>query len=111
MISVKVLLVLGARGGPRIITSVAQVILNVIDSRMSLADAMSAPRIHHQALPDTLRYEKGGLDSATIRRLQGMGYRTAPQALNEAKVTAIMRVRGGFVGMDDLRSSGAAVGY
>jgi gamma-glutamyltranspeptidase / glutathione hydrolase len=107
----KVLLVLGARGGPRIITSVAQVILNVIDNRMSLADAMSAPRIHHQALPDTLRYERGGLDSETIRRLQDMGYRVAPQALNEAKVTAIIRVRGGFVGMDDPRSSGAAVGY
>ncbi len=107
----KVLLVLGARGGPRIITSVAQVILNVINNRMSLADAMSAPRIHHQALPDTLRYERGGLDSATIRRLREMGYRTAPQGLGEAKVSAIMRVRGGFVGMDDPRSSGAAVGY
>lgn len=107
----KVLLVLGARGGPRIITSVAQVILNVIDNRMSLADAMSAPRIHHQALPDTLRYERGGFDSATIRRLQDMGYGAAPQALNEAKVTAIMRVRGGYVGMDDPRSTGAAVGY
>jgi gamma-glutamyltranspeptidase / glutathione hydrolase len=106
-----VLLVLGARGGPHIITSVAQVILNVINNRMSLADAMSAPRIHHQALPDTLRYEMGGLDSAITRRLQDMGYRTAPQALNEAKVTAIMRVRGGFVGMDDPRSTGAAVGY
>jgi gamma-glutamyltranspeptidase len=40
-----------------------------------------------------------------------MGYRLAPQSLNEAKVTAIIRVRGGFVGMDDPRSSGAAVGY
>jgi hypothetical protein len=53
----------------------------------------------------------GGLDSAITRGLQDMGYRTAPQALNEAKVTAIMRVRGGYVGMDDPRSSGAAVGY
>jgi len=106
-----VLLVLGARGGPRIITSVAQVIINVIDNRMSLADAMSAPRIHHQALPDTLRYDRGGLDTAVVRRLQEMGYRAAPQSLNEAKVSAIMRVRGGFMGMDDPRSSGAAVGY
>jgi len=87
------------------------VIINVIDNRMSLADAMSAPRIHHQALPDTLRYDRGGLDTAVVRRLQEMGYRAAPQSLNEAKVSAIMRVRGGFMGMDDPRSSGAAVGY
>ncbi len=105
------LLVLGARGGPRIITSIAEVILNVIDHRMTLADAMSAPRIHHQALPDTLRYDIGGLESVTIEKLTQMGYRVAPQSLGEAKVSAIMRVRGGFVGMDDPRSSGAAVGY
>ncbi|MEP6904732.1 MAG: gamma-glutamyltransferase [Gemmatimonadales bacterium] len=106
----KVLLVLGARGGPHIITSVAQVILNVIDNRMSLSDAMSAPRIHHQALPDTLRYERGGLDDATVRRLEDMGYRTKAEQ-GGASVSAIIRVRGGFVGMDDPRSSGAAVGY
>jgi gamma-glutamyltranspeptidase/glutathione hydrolase len=106
-----VLLVIGARGGPRIITSTAEVILNVIDHRMTLADAMSAPRIHHQALPDTLKYEDGGLESVTLERLKAMGYRLAPQSLTEAKVTAIMRVRGGLVGMDDPRSSGAAVGY
>jgi gamma-glutamyltranspeptidase/glutathione hydrolase len=106
-----VLLVLGARGGPRIITSTAQVILNVIDNRMTLADAMSAPRIHHQALPDTLKYEPGGLDAATQQKLNAMGHATALQGIAEAKVTAIMRVRGGYVGMDDPRSAGAAVGY
>ncbi|MEO7501752.1 MAG: gamma-glutamyltransferase, partial [Gemmatimonadaceae bacterium] len=99
-----VLLVLGARGGPRIITSTAQVILNVIDNRMTLADAMSAPRIHHQALPDILKYEPGGLDAATIKRLNDMGHATALQGIAEAEVTAIMRVRGGYVGMDDPRS-------
>jgi gamma-glutamyltranspeptidase/glutathione hydrolase len=106
-----VLLVVGGRGGPRIITSTTQVILNVIDNRMSLADAMAAPRIHHQALPDTLRYEKGGLDSATIQRLQAMGY--ALQGLDKIGSTtvAIMRVRGGWNGMVDPRASGAAVGY
>ena len=106
-----VLLVLGARGGPRIITSTAQVILNVIDNRMTLSDAMSAPRIHHQALPDTLKYEPEGLDAATMKRLNDMGHATARQGIAEAKVTAIMRVRGGYVGMDDPRSAGAAVGY
>lgn len=107
----KLLLVLGGRGGPRIITSTAQVILNVLENRMTLGDAMSAPRIHHQALPDTIRYEWGGLDSATLERLRGMGYRLSGQTVIDAKVTAVMRVRGGLAGMDDVRSSGAAVGY
>src|SRR5204863_2453614 len=49
------LLAVGSRGGPRIITSTSQVILNVLDSHMILSDAMSAPRLHHQSLPDTLR--------------------------------------------------------
>jgi gamma-glutamyltranspeptidase/glutathione hydrolase len=105
------LLVIGGRGGPRIITSAAQVILNVVENRMTLADAMSAPRIHHQALPDTLRYELGGLDDATLKGLSQMGYRLSGQTVIDAELTAVMRVRGGFVGMDDPRSNGAAVGY
>ena len=105
------LLVLGGRGGPRIITSTAQVILNVIDNRMTLADAMSAPRIHHQALPDSLRYESGGMDEAALERLESMGYATEGLQKIGASVVAIMRVRGGYEGVDDPRSSGAAVGY
>jgi gamma-glutamyltranspeptidase/glutathione hydrolase len=105
-------LILGARGGPRIITSVAQVILNVIDNHMSLADAMSAPRIHHQALPDVVNYETGGLDSATVNRLSSMGYTLAGANYIGASVVAIRRFANGWQGMDDPRSSGgAAVGY
>jgi gamma-glutamyltranspeptidase / glutathione hydrolase len=104
-------LVLGARGGPRIITSTAQVILNVIDNRMTLADAMSAPRIHHQALPDSLLYESGGMDEATVERLKSMGYATEGLQKIGGSVVAIKRVGGGYEGMDDPRSSGAAVGY
>ncbi|HLF12895.1 MAG TPA: gamma-glutamyltransferase [Gammaproteobacteria bacterium] len=107
----KLLLVLGGRGGPRIITSTAQVILNVIDNRMTLADAMSAPRIHHQAIPDSLRYERGGLEPATLAKLTEIGHAIYPREKIDAVMTAIMRVRGGYVGMDDPRSGGAAVGY
>src|SRR5256885_335995 len=70
----KVLLVLGGRGGPRIITSVSQVMRNVIDYRMTLSDAMGAPRIHHQALPDSIRYEQGGIPAAVLDSLAAMGY-------------------------------------
>lgn len=105
-------MVLGARGGPRIITSTAQMILNVIEHRMSLADAMNAPRIHHQALPDTIRFEAGGFDSATVARLSAMGYGLTPQSYIGGSVVAIRRMKGGFEGIDDPRGfGGAAVGY
>lgn len=105
------LLVTGARGGPRIISATSQIILDVIDHRMSLADAMSAPRIHHQALPDTIRLEKGGFEPAVIARLTEMGHH-----VNEggwiASAASVMRVKGGYEGMDDPRlKGGAAVGF
>ena len=102
---------LGARGGPRIITSVSQVIRNVIDRRMSLADAMSAPRIHHQALPDSVRYERSGFGDETLAQLRAMGYGLRPVDYIGATVVAIMRVSGGYEGMIDPRSRGGAAGF
>ena len=67
-------MVLGTPGGPTIITTVSQVLLNVIDQKMSLADAVAAPRFHHQALPDIIRSERGGLSDATIQALEAMGH-------------------------------------
>jgi gamma-glutamyltranspeptidase / glutathione hydrolase len=104
------LLVVGSRGGPRIITSTSQVILNVLDQHMVLSDAVSAPRIHHQALPDTLSYERGGLTPAVVDSLKAMGYGVAPSG-GVGLINAIMKVRGGFEGMSDPRSSGRPVGY
>jgi gamma-glutamyltranspeptidase / glutathione hydrolase len=57
-----VLLVTGARGGPRIITAVFQVISNVIDHGMDVGTAVHAPRIHHQHLPDA-SFETDGLSA------------------------------------------------
>jgi len=68
-----VLLVVGAAGGPTIITTTTQIILNVIDGRMSLSDAMKAPRMHEQAWPDGLVYERGGLSEAVVDSLSAMG--------------------------------------
>ena len=104
------LLVLGSRGGPRIITSTSQVILNVLDHHMILSDAVSAPRIHHQALPDTLRYERSGLEAVVVDSLGAMGYAIAPLS-GVGLINAIMKVRGGYEGMSDPRSSGQPVGY
>ncbi|HEV7838482.1 MAG TPA: gamma-glutamyltransferase [Gemmatimonadaceae bacterium] len=101
------LLVTGARGGPRIISATYQIILNVIDHRMSLADAMSAPRIHHQALPDSIRAEKGGFTPDVLARLRGMGH-DLYELSGIASAASIMRVKGGYEGMDDPRLRGAA---
>src|SRR6185295_8420754 len=55
----RVFLVTGTHGGSRIITTVTQVISNVIDHRMNIAEAVAAPRIHHQWLPDLVNAEHG----------------------------------------------------
>jgi gamma-glutamyltranspeptidase / glutathione hydrolase len=105
-------MVLGARGGPRIITSTAQVILNVIEHGMTLSDAVSAPRIHHQALPDDIRIDEPGFAPSEVERLKAMGYTIVPQGYIGGSVVAIRRVRGGLEGMDDPRGyGGGAVGY
>ena len=104
------LLVVGSRGGPRIITSTSQVILNVLDQHMILSDAVSAPRIHHQALPDTLAFERNGLSDAVVDSLRRMGYAVAPGG-GVGLINAIMKVKGGYEGMSDPRSSGRPVGY
>jgi gamma-glutamyltranspeptidase/glutathione hydrolase len=106
-----VLLVLGGRGGPRIISSTLQVVVNVIDHGMSLADALAAPRIHHQAWPDTLRYEENGLSAPVLDSLSAMGHAVAPGRAN-GLVKAIMRAPGGgWHGAYDPRTTGGAVGY
>ncbi len=106
----QVLLVAGAAGGPTIITGTSQVILNVLDHRMTLSDAMRAPRLHHQALPDSLTIETGGVTRAVQDSLRAMGWSLRPiRAL--VNVNAIMRVRGGWEGVSEPRRSGGAVGH
>jgi gamma-glutamyltranspeptidase/glutathione hydrolase len=71
-------LVLGSPGGSRIITTVLEIIVNVIDHGMTLQEAIDAPRIHHQWLPDTLAAEPFALSAATVAALTRMGYRVVP---------------------------------
>jgi gamma-glutamyltranspeptidase/glutathione hydrolase len=67
-------LITGASGGPRIITATFQVISNVIDFKMPIDSAVSAPRMHHQHLPDHILVEQGGFPAETRQKLQGMGH-------------------------------------
>jgi gamma-glutamyltranspeptidase/glutathione hydrolase len=105
----KVLMLVGGRGGPRIITAVVQAIVNVIDYRMPLADAVGAPRIHEQALPDLLEYEKDGVPADVVASLNAMGYKTQPGATGS--LTAIKRIPSGWEGLFDPRKHGLAAGY
>ena len=70
--------VVGTPGGSRIITTVLEIIVNVIDHGMTLQEAVDAPRIHHQWLPDTLAGEPFALSADTVKSLAHMGYRVVP---------------------------------
>ena len=71
----KPVLVVGTPGGSRIITTVLEVIVNVIDHGMTLQEAVDAPRMHHQWLPDTVAGEPYAFSADTTRALTGMGYK------------------------------------
>jgi gamma-glutamyltranspeptidase/glutathione hydrolase len=110
----RVLLVLGSRGGPRIISSVAQVIVNVIDHGMPLVDAMRAPRVHHVVSPDTLWHEPQGFAPAVLAELGAMGYKLKPIRTDTlpyiGRVIAIGRRGSGWEGVVDPRYAGSAEG-
>ena len=103
-------MVAGTPGGPRIITMVYHVISNVIDHRMSLAEAVSAPRMHHQALPDSLQVEDGGFTATTLDSLRGRGHGIAARGY-WGDVEAIIRTPRGWQGVSDPRRGGGGAGY
>ena len=103
-------LVTGSPGGSRIITTVLQVIVNVIDRGMTVGEAVSAPRLHHQWLPDEVFVERNYPQDA-IRELEARGHhvtvRSGPTSANSIMVTP-----DGIVGAADPRTRGAlAAGY
>ncbi len=103
-------LVVGTPGGPRIITMVYHVISNVIDHRMTLADAVTAPRMHHQGLPDTLMVETNGFPPQTLDSLRSRGH----AVLEDGKwgdVEGIIRTTQGWEGVSDPRLGGGGAGY
>jgi gamma-glutamyltranspeptidase/glutathione hydrolase len=102
-------LVIGAPGGPRITTGVMQVILNVVDFRMNAQQAIDAPRVHHQWLPDQLRVE-GNISPDTIALLKAMGHEINP-IYGVAQVQAILSDGKYLQGAVDGRGGGKAAGY
>src|SRR5262249_52299930 len=67
-------MVLGSPGGPRIITSTLQTLLNVVDYQMNIQEAVDAPRFHHQWQPDVINLEPFTLSADTMNNLNSMGY-------------------------------------
>lgn len=99
----------GTPGGARIITTVLQTVLNTIDFKMNIAEALSVPRVHHQWMPDYLRIEKG-LSPDTIRLLKDKGHelRVMPTM---GRVQTVQQQQGFLFGATDPRNpDGAAIG-
>ena len=130
----KIFMVLGSPGGSRIITITLQTALNVIDHGMAPQEAVDAPRIHHQWLPDEVYYEQRGVSSDSLNLLKTMGYKMVEQnpwgaaelilvglagvegvsPANSGNDSAVSgKVREGYLyGANDVRRpAGAAIGY
>ena len=105
----KAWLATGSTGGSRIITTVLQNLVNIIDFNMNIAQAISTPRTHHQWMPDYLRIERG-ISPDTISLLKQMGHdvRIMP-AMGRAQT--VQHTQGRFFGASDPRNpDGAAIG-
>ena len=104
---------IGARGGPRIISTIVQFICNVIDHGMNIQEAIDSPRIHHQWLPDEILDEPLGLSADTRRTLEARGHKFAikPFYMSDAQGIMIEDKTGMRLGASDAREDGAAVGY
>ncbi|HDL7834805.1 TPA: gamma-glutamyltransferase [Yersinia enterocolitica] len=130
----KTFMVLGSPGGSRIITITLQTALNVIDHGMAPQEAVDAPRIHHQWLPDEVYYEQHGVSADSLNLLKTMGYKMVEQnpwgaaelilvglagvegvsPANSGNDSAVSgKVREGYLyGANDVRRpAGAAIGY
>jgi gamma-glutamyltranspeptidase/glutathione hydrolase len=104
-------MVLGSPGGSTIPTSVFQVIVNVIDYKFGVQDAVDARRFHHQWLPEIITYEQKCLDSLTLSKLVNMGHEFKPRSAI-GRVNAILRMPDGTLKAGaDPRGNNAAVGY
>jgi gamma-glutamyltranspeptidase/glutathione hydrolase len=107
----RVVLVLGSPGGSRIITTVLETIMNMVDRGMAAQAAVDAPRLHHQSQPQDVYFEQSGLSPDVITELTTMGYKVVeqrPWGAVELIEIANRRLRGAS---DRRLPAGAAVGY
>ncbi|MGM4894892.1 gamma-glutamyltransferase [Tardiphaga sp. 839_C3_N1_4] len=106
----KPVLVTGSPGGSRIISTVLQVIVNVIDYRMDVMSAVATSRLHHQWLPDEVRIERG-FSEETLNALRAMGHKVV-EPMGQTSANSILVTPDGLLGAPDPRTRGAeASGY
>jgi gamma-glutamyltranspeptidase/glutathione hydrolase len=104
-------LVVGSPGGSTIITTVLQIVLNVLVYKMDAQSAVTAGRLHHQWVPDQVMVESFGFDPLTLTELQRRGHRIQERA-GWGNANAIVRTSEGTLeGAADPRGEGAAYGY
>jgi gamma-glutamyltranspeptidase/glutathione hydrolase len=107
----ELMMVIGTPGGPTIITTMTQVISNVVDHGMTLAEAIAAPRVHHQALPDEIFYEHGGLRPDVVATLEALGHTMNERSGYRGEAAGIIRTASGWVAVADPRAGGGSAGF
>ena len=107
----ELLMVTGTPGGSTIITTVFQTISNVVDYGMNVVQAVNAPRVHHQHLPDQIYYEAGGLPHSVVEALHGLGHTMVERSDVSGDVQAILIEDGVMTAWSDPRRGGVAKGY
>ncbi|MEM6611973.1 MAG: gamma-glutamyltransferase [Cyanobacteria bacterium P01_C01_bin.72] len=108
----QVYLVTGSPGGSTIPTTVLQVITNIIDYGMDLEDAVNAPRLHYQGIPNQVRSEAQAITPETLRGLQLRGYKINPSRSWGAAESILVGADGVMTGINDSRkSAGKALAY
>lgn len=108
----ELLLVVGTPGGSTIITTVLQVISNLLDHGMDLPAAVFAPRVHHQHLPDQIFFEPRGLHRETVTALERLGHRVVERSEMSGDVQAILiRPDGTRAAVADPRRGGTALAW
>ncbi len=104
--------VTGTPGGATIMTTTFQTIVNVIDYGMNVVQAVNAPRVHHQHLPDQIYYENGGLSAEVVAALEAMGHTMVERGGVSGDVQAIIVMPDGTLqAHSDPRRGGTAVGW
>jgi gamma-glutamyltranspeptidase/glutathione hydrolase len=107
----RTVLVLGSPGGGRIITTVLQVLLNVLEFGMDVQEAVDAPRFHHQWYPDSVMIEKQGFPADVVTALSALGHHVETVS-DMGDVHAIQIDSAGLrLGASDPRSDGVTLGY
>ncbi|HET8889228.1 MAG TPA: gamma-glutamyltransferase [Candidatus Angelobacter sp.] len=108
----KLFMVLGSPGGPRIISTVANILMGVIDYGLDIQQAVNASRFHHQWQPDEIDIEKTGISPDTIKLLQVRGHKIKTEGYwSDGECIAVDPKTGELLGAPDGRNGGRAVGY